>query len=149
MALLSDLIKSITGGRNVTHDVVSESVLNECQSEVEHIAIDLDDIYLRIIIANPISSFYRTVILREHKYEVLITITRAGKVIQTLIIVDPECNVPGFIILPTIILSGENITLERGSHLVQSVRGFVLVKLERINPIRSTNGHCGTIQPNT
>ncbi len=127
--------------------VDNESVCEECYLEVEHIAIDLDDIYSRIIKPYTVKSLCHKITDRFN--EVLIGTTLTCKVIQTLIIVDPESNVPGFIILPTIILSGENITLERGSHLVQSVRGFVLVKLERINPIRSTNGHCGTIRSRT
>ena len=44
-------------GANLCHLSVNESVVSECQSEVEHVAIDLDDIYLGISILNPITSY--------------------------------------------------------------------------------------------
>ena len=39
------------------HLSVSESVGLKCQSEVEHVAINLDDIYSGVIIANPVTSY--------------------------------------------------------------------------------------------
>jgi len=93
---------------------------SECYLEVKHIAIDLDDIYARIIPLNTIRSLCHE--FADIFNELLIVNTTTGDVIQTLIIVDPECNVPGLIVLPTIILSGENIALESGSHFRKSVR---------------------------
>ena len=98
--------------------VDKEGVVGECYLEVEHITIQLDDIYLGVIILNPVTSYcIRTKTITEG----FIITTLRSKVIQTLIIVDPECYIPGLIILPTVILSGENIALESGAHCVGSV----------------------------
>jgi len=85
-----------------------------CYLEVEHIAIDLDDIYLGVTITNPVTSYcIRTKVITEG----LIITTLRSKVIQTLIIVDPQSNIPGLIIRPTIILSVENVGLISDCHL--------------------------------
>lgn len=103
--------------------VDNESVVSECYlvvehitiNVVEHITINLDDIYLGVIIANPIGSLcLRTNAIAEGS----ITTTLTGKVIQTLIIVDPECNIPGLIILPPIVGNVESIGLIGGAHCV-------------------------------
>jgi hypothetical protein len=52
----------------------------------------------------------------ERLQELLIIITLSGKVIETLIILNPECNIPGLIILPTVIGDVQSIALESGSH---------------------------------
>ena len=42
---------------SLCHLSVNESVVSECYLEVEHVAIDLDDIYSGVIIANPVTSY--------------------------------------------------------------------------------------------
>ncbi len=86
-----------------------------CYLEVEHIAIDLDDIYLGVIEPYTVKSLCHK--LTDRCNERLIITCLTGDVIKTLIIVDPECNIPGLIILPTVILSGEDVALVSGSHL--------------------------------
>jgi len=81
---------------------------------VEHVAIDFDHIYLGVIITHPIKSLcIRTNAITEG----LIITTLTGKVIQTLIITDPESNIPGLIIRPTVIGGVGHVGLESGSHL--------------------------------
>ena len=62
IALLSDFIKSITTRGNVTHLSVNNGVGLMCQSEVEHITIQLDDIYVWVIITNPVRSAISTTV---------------------------------------------------------------------------------------
>lgn len=87
----------------------------KCQSEVEQIAIDFDHIYSRIIPLNTIRSLCHE--LADIIHEFLIATALLGDVMQTLIIADPECNVPGLIVAPTIIGGIGQICLESGSHL--------------------------------
>lgn len=107
---------------------VVKCVSLKCQLEVEHIAIEFDDIYLGVSILNTIRS---RVSNTDLIYEGLIITTLTGKVIQTLIILNPESNIPGLIIRPTKILSVGQICLESGSHLVslECYRGGELVPL--------------------
>ena len=94
-----------------------------CQSEVKHVAIDFDHIYRGVIITHPIKSLcIRTNAITEG----LIITTLTGKVIQTLIIVDPESNIPSLIIRPTVILSVGQIGLESDSHLEKTWGGLSL-----------------------
>jgi len=86
----------------------------KCESEVEDVAIQLDHIYLGVIILNPVTSLC---IRTQRIAEGFIITTVHSKVIQTLIILNPECHIPGLIILPPIILSGEKIALVSNSHL--------------------------------
>ena len=93
--------------------VVNESVCLKCNSEVEDVRVNLDNIYLGVVITNPVTSYStRTDTIAEG----FVVTTLHSKVIQTLIIVDPESNIPGLIILPTIVRNVESITLESGSH---------------------------------
>jgi len=87
-----------------------------CYLEVEHIAIQLDDIYSRVVILNTVRSFNNTLIIQQID-EVNIVTNLLSEVIQTFVIVDPQSNIPGLIILPTIILSGEDVALISDSHL--------------------------------
>ena len=87
-----------------------------CYLEVEQIAIDLDHIYCRIVELNPVRSLCHK--LPDIRDEILIRTALTGDIIQTLIIVDPECNIPGLIILPTVVGNVESIALESVSHLV-------------------------------
>jgi hypothetical protein len=85
-----------------------------CYLEVKHIAIDFDHIYLAVSILNTIRS---RVSNTDLFYKGLIITTLTGKVIQTLIILNPESNIPGLVIRPTVIGSVGQIGLESGSHL--------------------------------
>ena len=87
-----------------------------CYLEVEHITIQLDDIYLGVIILNPVRSANNTLVIQQIN-EVNVVTNFHCEVIQTLIIVDPQRNIPGLIILPTIILGGEDVALVSNSHL--------------------------------
>jgi hypothetical protein len=89
---------------------------SECYLEVKHIAIDLDDIYARIIPLNTIRSLCHE--FADIFNELLIVNTTTGDVIQTLIIVDPECNIPGLIILPTVVGSIQSVGLISDCHCV-------------------------------
>ena len=94
--------------------------MSECylRSEIEHVRVNLNDIYSGVIVLNPITSYcIRTNAITEG----LIITTLHSKTIQTLIIVDPECNIPGLIIRPTIILSGEDVGLIGDGHCVGSL----------------------------
>jgi hypothetical protein len=86
----------------------------------------LDHIYLGVVELNPVLCFLHPILIVETIYQGLIITTLTGKVIQTLIIVDPQSNIPGLIILPTVIGNVESIALESGSHFVE----FQLVKRE-------------------
>ena len=46
--------------------------------------------------------------------------------IQTLIIIDPQSNIPGLIVLPTIVRDVQSIALEGGSHLGRFEVGWSL-----------------------
>ena len=96
-----------------------------CYLEVEQITIQFDHIYSRVIELNPIRSLCHE--LAHTIDEFLITTALLGDVIKTLIIADPECNIPGLIICPTVILSSGQICLASGSRLWS----WVLVKNER------------------
>lgn len=71
--------------------------------------------------------FTHSILIIETIYKGFIITTLSSKVIQTFFIVDPESNIPGLIILPTVILSGEQIALVGCSHWRKSVGGFVLM----------------------
>ena len=87
----------------------------ECYLEVEHVRVNLNHIHLRVVIPNSIACFC---IFRKTIYKVLITTTLLCHVIQTLIIVDPQSNIPGLIIVPPVIRNVEGIELESwGGHL--------------------------------
>ena len=92
-----------------------------CYLEVKHIAIDFDHIYLAVSITNTIRSFIHSIIIDQVTYKGLIITTLTGKVIQTLIILNPESNIPGLVIRPTVIESVGQIGLESGSHLWKKV----------------------------
>ena len=64
-------------------------------------------------------------------YEGFIITTLHGEVIQTLIILNPQCYIPGFIILPTVIRSVQNVGLESCSHLCLFVCNEVTVARRR------------------
>jgi len=93
-----------------------------CYLVVEHVTVDFDHIYLGVIITNPITSYC----IRTHAItEGLIITTLTCQVIQTLIIADPQCNIPGLIIRPTVIGGVLNVGLESGGHLEKSLVGKV------------------------
>ena len=97
---------------------VSNCVSLKCESEVEQIAIQLDHIYGRVVELNPVRSLCHK--LTDISDEILIRTALAGDIIQTLIIVDPECNIPGLIVLPTVIGNVENVGLISDCHCVFS-----------------------------
>ena len=99
--------------------VDNESVSVKCESVVENVTINLDDIYSRIVPLNTVISLCAE--FADDCNELLIVYTTTSDAIQTVVILNPECNVPGLIILPTIILSGENIALESGAHCLGCV----------------------------
>ena len=84
-----------------------------CYLEVEHITIDLDHIYLGVIILYTFTSYcIRTQVITEGL--IITKVTR--QIIQILVIVDPESNIPGLIILPTVVGNVEGIALVSDSH---------------------------------
>jgi hypothetical protein len=89
--------------------------------EVKDIAIQLDDIHLRIVELYAIPSFSHSILIIETIYKGFVITTLSSKVIQRLIIVDPESNIPGFIILPTIIGNVESIGLIGCGHCGLSI----------------------------
>ena len=62
---------------------VRNCVSTKCQSDVEHITIQLDDIYLRVIPLHTVASFSGTIILIEIIYKRLIITTLTCKFIQS------------------------------------------------------------------
>ena len=84
------------------------------RSEIEHVRVNLNHVNFRVIKPYTVKSLCHKITDRFN--EVLIGTTLTGKVIQTLIIVDPESNIPGFIILPTVIGSVQNVALVGVSH---------------------------------
>jgi len=69
----------------------------------------------------------------EAIYEGFIITTPTGKVIQSLVIVDPESNIPGLIVLPTVISGIQNVGLEgeSGRHVIFEVRSYTIETLSR------------------
>ena len=88
---------------------------SKCYLEVEHFRVNLNHIHLRRIELNTVSCFC---IFRKTIYKVFITTTLLCQMIQTLCIVDPQCHIPGLIIVPPIIRNIKGIELIGcGGHL--------------------------------
>jgi hypothetical protein len=95
--------------------LMTPTPMGQCNLEVEHVRVKLNHIHPRVIKLNTVRSLDTST--TERLQELLIIITLSGKVIETLIIVDPECYIPSLIILPTIVGDIECITLVGSSHL--------------------------------
>ena len=101
--------------------VVNESVLRECylRSEIFEDFVEFVMIQLIGIPVNTIGSrFAVETYCFQSIYEVLIILTFTGNAIETIVILNPESNIPGLIIRPTVILSIGQIGLESGGHRV-------------------------------
>jgi uncharacterized protein YfkK (UPF0435 family) len=83
-------------------------------SEIEHVRVKLNHINFRVIKPYTVRSLDTT--STERLQELLIIITLAGKVIETLIILNPESNIPGLIILPPVVGDIKSIGLVGSSH---------------------------------
>ena len=62
IALLTDVVEGILRLWNVTHESVSNGVSTKCESEVEDFTIQLDHIYVWVIITNPVRSAISTTV---------------------------------------------------------------------------------------
>ena len=91
-------------------------VVLKYNSEVKHVRVNLNRIYLGVIKPYTVRSLKHK--LADIFNKILIGTALTGDVIQTLIIVDPESNIPGLIIRPTVIGSIQSVGLKSDSHLV-------------------------------
>jgi uncharacterized protein YfkK (UPF0435 family) len=78
-------------------------------SEIKHVRVKLNHINFRVIKPYTVRGLDTT--STERLQELLIIITLAGKVIETLIILNPESNIPGLVILPTVVGDVQSIAL--------------------------------------
>ena len=96
---------------------------SQCYLEVKDIAIQLNHIHFGVSELNTVRS---RVSNPDLFYEGFIITCLTGKVIQILIIIDPESNIPGLVILPTVIGDIKSIGLVGSSHLEESWFGWSL-----------------------
>jgi hypothetical protein len=94
--------------------------------EVEHVRVKLDHVNFGVSELNTVPSFLHSILFIKHIYKGLIITTILSKVIQTLVIVDPQCYIPGLVVLPTVIGDIESIALVSSSHEKESWFGLVL-----------------------
>ena len=89
-------------------------------SEICDDFVEFNTVQLSIVPLNTIRSrFAVETNCFQSIYEVLIIITLLSNAIETVVILNPERNIPGLIIRPTVILSVGQIGLESGSHCVK------------------------------
>ena len=110
-------------------------------SQIGHHIIQFDTIEFGRIKLNTVFCLSHTILLIEHIYQLFIIRESTGKVIKSLIILNPERNIPGFVICPTVIGLVFNVSLEscRGHRV-----GFVwfLLILQATRPL--TGGRCAS-----
>ena len=73
-------------------------------SEIEHVAVDLSAVDLRIVPLYPIGGFFGAKLI-EGVQQILIAADAIllNETIDALIILNPENNIPGFVVGPTVI----------------------------------------------
>ena len=81
-------------------------------SQIGHHIIQFDTIEFGRIKLNTVFCLSHTILLIEHIYQLFIIRESTGKVIKSLIILNPESNIPGFVICPTVIGLVFNVSLE-------------------------------------
>jgi len=93
-------------------------------SEVRHHLIDFDAVDRGVIPAHPVAGLFAAALI-EQRHQVLIGAALFSGTIQTLIVLNPEGDVPGFVICPTVVggVGGEVVDggAHRGSFELKSV----------------------------
>jgi len=95
---------------------------SECylRLEIEHVRVNLNHVNFLIIPLHTVTSFSGTITIVEAIYKGFIITTLTCKFIQTLLIVDPQSNIPGLVIRPPVISGVGEIGLESSRHVAES-----------------------------
>ena len=97
--------------------------------EIKHLTIELNYIYLRVAECNSVLCFLYSVLIVEAIYQSFVVTTLSGKVIQILIIVDPQSNIPRLVVAPAVVRNVKMVGLVGGSHLLCFVCPLTLLPL--------------------
>jgi hypothetical protein len=114
---------------------------SEIGADIGHHIIQFDTIDLGRIKLNAVLCLSHTILIVEHIYQLFIIRKSTGKVIKSFIILNPERNIPGFVICPPVVGLVDDFGLESCSgHRV----GFVwfLIILQATRPPRG--GRCAS-----
>ena len=93
------------------------------ESEILQHFVHLDPIDFRVVELNTVRSFFQSELKIEHLSKNIIGEILSGKVIQTLIILNPQRHIPGLIVCPTVESLVEHVGLESCSHVLRFVCG--------------------------
>jgi len=114
------------GDVDVGHDVVSEvcvvSVDESALKLLDHF-IQLNVVQLRVIPEHTIRGAALTEVINHKLLELGIIITLQSNAVETIIIANPQSNIPGLIIAPAVVGLRLKLGLEGGGHVCSSQHG--------------------------
>jgi hypothetical protein len=94
-------------------------------SEIEHVAVDLSTVDLRIVPLYTVTGFFGSTLIEQiQEFLIAANVILLNVVLNALIVLNPENNIPGLVISPTVVGNVQQVGLVGagcGCHGVQVV----------------------------